>query len=104
VMEEVDGRQYSCFDKNVHDKCKPSIQTAFRMLHDKGFVHGDARMSNIMIDKSEHVKIIDFDWSGRIGDACYPFFLNHVNITWPDGATDGEHIQVAHDEYWIKQL
>ncbi|GBC03076.1 hypothetical protein RclHR1_04980021 [Rhizophagus clarus] len=31
------------------------------------------------------IKFIDFEWSGVVGTARYPNFMNHINIKWPDG-------------------
>ena len=34
-------------------------------LHSKGFVHGDLRHQNILVEPSQKVKGIDFDWACR---------------------------------------
>jgi tRNA A-37 threonylcarbamoyl transferase component Bud32 len=37
-------------------------------LHQAGYVHGDVHDTNIMVkDRSQGFKLVDFDWSGRIG-------------------------------------
>ncbi|TDL21488.1 hypothetical protein BD410DRAFT_293171 [Rickenella mellea] len=61
-------------EENARRKVKSIVQT----LHEAGFVHGDVRDINILIDpkslESDDVKVhlIDFDWAGRIGEAKYP--------------------------------
>jgi len=43
------------------------------------------------------VCVIDFDWSGREGDVTYPGFMNHIDVNWPEGASDNKFIYKAHD-------
>lgn len=55
-------------------------------------VHGDMRPPNILvklppgrhpiIDKSTPIRFIDFDWSGELGTARYPPFLNYQVCLW----------------------
>jgi tRNA A-37 threonylcarbamoyl transferase component Bud32 len=40
-------------------------------FHDEGLVHGDLREPNILCD-GEKMMLIDFDWGGEVGKACYP--------------------------------
>ncbi|KAI6101103.1 hypothetical protein EDD16DRAFT_1495634, partial [Pisolithus croceorrhizus] len=40
-------------------------------FHAEGLVHGDLRASNIICD-GNRVMLIDFDWSGKEGEASYP--------------------------------
>jgi serine/threonine protein kinase len=40
-------------------------------FHSNGFVHGDLREPNILCS-GKTVMLIDFDWGGKVGDACYP--------------------------------
>jgi serine/threonine protein kinase len=39
-------------------------------LHQANYVHGDVRNTNIMVkmDGNQGFKLLDFDWSGRIGE------------------------------------
>jgi thiamine kinase-like enzyme len=43
-------------------------------LHQAGYVHGDVHNRNIMVKKDggQGFKLVDFDWSGRIGEVQYP--------------------------------
>ena len=58
---------------------------------------------NILVDE-ERVCLIDFDWSGASGMMRYPAFMNHTQIQWAPGASDGEILLPDHDEYMIKLL
>ncbi|CAG8762940.1 11111_t:CDS:1, partial [Cetraspora pellucida] len=73
---------------------KEKIEKAVEYLHNLGHVHGDLREGNILVGRLEDndfdVKLIDFEWSGKAGFACYSYFMNHKNIQWPDGAEDGK--------------
>ena len=40
-------------------------------FHNEGFVHGDLREPNILCE-GDQVMLIDFDWGGKVGEACYP--------------------------------
>eukprot|EP00981_Chlorochromonas_danica_P015552 scaffold13179_cov288-Ochromonas_danica.AAC.1 len=72
-------------------------------LHEQGLVHGDLRANNIRV-AGDRVCLLDFDWSGRAGEQRYPNFMNHTEIVWPDGASDGELLQPAHDDEWLMKL
>jgi hypothetical protein len=59
---------------------------------------------NIMVktDSNLGFKLVDFDWSGRIGMVQYPMNMNQSDSLWrPEGAQDGEFIAAKHD---IKML
>jgi hypothetical protein len=40
--------------------------------------------------------MIDFDWSGREGDVTNPGFMNHIDVNWPEGASDNEIVNKVH--------
>ena len=50
------------------------------------------------------VYLIDFEWTGKVGEANYPLFMNCSDIKWPPGASDNQPITVEHDVYWMNQL
>ncbi|KAH9979886.1 hypothetical protein BGW80DRAFT_1441969 [Lactifluus volemus] len=54
------------------DKWTEELKTLVQSFHDNGFVHGDLRNPNIICDDKGSVFLIDFDWSGKEGDAFYP--------------------------------
>jgi serine/threonine protein kinase len=73
-------------------------------LHQEGYVHGDVRDTNIMVrtDGSQGFKLVDFDWSGRIGKVRYPMNVYQGERLWrPREAMDGQLIKADHD---IKML
>ena len=53
------------------DKWTEKLQDLVQSFHDAGFVHGDLREPNILCD-GEKLKLIDFDFGGVAGEACYP--------------------------------
>jgi hypothetical protein len=82
---------------------KAKVSEAVQKLHDAGFVHGDIRPPNVLVDcrvptSKDGIKIhfIDFDWAGRQGEAVYPMRVNTVTVWRPEGASDGKPILVEH--------
>jgi hypothetical protein len=60
-------------------------------------VHGDVRDANVMVKKDRSGwKLVDFDWSGKIGQVRYPMNVNH-ELRRPEGANDGNLILADHD-------
>jgi hypothetical protein len=53
------------------DKWTDDLQKLMQSFHDEGLVHGDLREPNILCD-GEKMMLIDFDWGGQVGKACYP--------------------------------
>src|SRR5690554_2262406 len=56
---------------------------ALTILHSAGFVHGDLRDANVMVNESGRVCIIHFDWSGKEGTARYPSTMNKLLLRVP---------------------
>jgi serine/threonine protein kinase len=80
------------------------LRKAIQLLHAQGFVFGDLREPNVLIAGAE-LKLVDFDWCGKIGEACYPTNINmSEGIPWPDGVRAEGKIQIAHDVTWFRQL
>ena len=87
------------------DQLKEHCTKAVRILHTGGYCHGDLRGNNILVkckETPQPIAIIDFDWSGKNGVARYPLFMNCIDVTWPEGASDGELLQPDHDKYWME--
>ena len=83
------------------------IRDAVRILHDRGFVHGDLRDCNMMCMKeggARRVLLLDFDWAGRTGEARYPVGLNQVSVRRPAGVCGGGIIQTEDDNAMVKLL
>ncbi|CAG8490655.1 803_t:CDS:2 [Paraglomus occultum] len=101
VMEQLMG--YGSLSSLAQDK-KLSIQKktmeSVKKMHNQGFVHGDMRLSNIMTGPNDSVKIIDFDWSGKVGEAVYPPLLN-PDIDWHPDVKAGAKILPDHDLYML---
>ncbi|KIJ63840.1 hypothetical protein HYDPIDRAFT_67875, partial [Hydnomerulius pinastri MD-312] len=55
-----------------------TIRATLTRLHQKGYVHGDVRDTNIMVSRSNKAKfmLVDFDWAGKIGEVRYPMNVN----------------------------
>ena len=51
------------------------VTDAAQRMHHAGFVHGDLRDTNILVD-NDGVKIVDWNWSGRPGEIKYPISIN----------------------------
>ncbi len=45
-----------------------NVLRGLAVLHDKGFVHGDIKPTNIMVDAQGTVKLVDFGRAARIGE------------------------------------
>lgn len=56
-----------------------------------------------MVRDDNRIAVLDFDWAGKVNEACYPYFLNNLDIAWPDGASDGLLITKEHDKYWMEE-
>ena len=96
--------------KDQQEKIRQKVEKTLQVLHDAGFVHGDVRSTNILIDleslDSDDVEIhfVDFDWAGRIGEAKYPNDINRITVKRPEGAEGGKLITVEHDKTMVSYL
>ncbi len=99
IMEFADGCRW---DESVSKPAK-ALQDAVQVLHKAGFVHGDLRSNNILVVQGG-VHNVDFEWAGIADQAKYPFFMNHTDLKWPDGASDGLPITKGHDLSWLQSL
>ena len=72
------------------------LETIIKLLHAHNFVYGDLRGPNVMITPEKNIKLIDFDWAGKLGDVKHPNFLS-PKIRWPTGAVAGQPITAQHD-------
>jgi hypothetical protein len=101
IMHKVAGEMFHIWKpshpKQSISKVRAKVKASLKELHAAGFVHGDIRPNNIMVQPDNSVRIIDFEWAGKIGEATYPLFMNHVDVDWPAGATDGGKIMAEHD-------
>lgn len=81
-----------------------------RLLHENGFVHGDIRDSNILIDTNsldaDNVKLhfIDFDWAGRVERVKYPMGVNTTSVKRPATVKYDALITKEHDIAMVENL
>jgi RIO1 family len=101
VMEYIQGNSFNSKAKSAEISQK--LSNVVQHLHSHSLVHGDLRSNNIIV-VGDRVCLIDFDWSGKEGVDCYPGFMNHVDIEWPEGAEDNRPLRKAHDNFWVAKL
>ncbi len=74
----------------------PALVRLLKTMKEKKVVHGDLRPNNIMCRTRPHtgtegkeleIKVVNFDWAGKLGSAKYPAIRNPA-IEWP-GARRG---------------
>ena len=84
---------------NTRMVIRGAVLAAIQKLHDGGYVHGDIRDVNILVNTESciQIHIIDFDWAGRIGEATYPLEVNTVTLKRPMDVTGGGQILQRHD-------
>ncbi|CAG7853843.1 SubName: Full=Uncharacterized protein {ECO:0000313/EMBL:CCA70121.1} [Serendipita indica DSM 11827] len=113
VMEYLSEDEYSTRSSVKVDviKFKEAIKDAVDVLHVNGFVHGDIRTCNIMVCRwwdddigMKNVKVIDFDWAGRVGEAKYPANVNYTEIMRPEDARDGLLIKKEYDLEMLERV
>ncbi|KAG8881497.1 hypothetical protein FRB99_004723 [Tulasnella sp. 403] len=79
-------------------------------LHARGYVHGDIRRSNVLVKSSKEqsvsVRLIDFDWAGKVGEAKYPLLVNPDlgGIRRPAGVEGGGYVTMEHDLAMVELL
>ena len=67
-------------------------------LEGKGYVHGDLRCTNILVNMDTlQVKVVDFDWAGEAGGTYYPIDRNDEIECWPQGSVKGYPIALGDD-------
>ncbi|CAG8545498.1 10533_t:CDS:2 [Ambispora leptoticha] len=97
----------SNLDDQERSSLGKKIKGVVEHLHNLGYVHGDLREGNIMVHRlggnEFDVKLIDFEWSGKVGSACYSPFMNRKTIKWPDGAEDWKLVTKNHDLFMLEQ-
>lgn len=101
IVMEMITKDYCCLYKSsAPSSHREEIAAKLVSLHQDSYVHGDIRDTNIMVkeDGSLGIKLVDFDWSGKIGEVRYPMNVYRGARLWrPDGAKDGQLIKAEHD-------
>jgi len=99
---------------------REQVRVILTSLHSKGYVFGDFRKQNILVDAHGKVKFIDFDWCGRynmnigdgklphdvqnqIGDgpyAHYPWAMSRIDGMWVSGIGMGPLAPIRPEHDW----
>lgn len=115
VMDSVNGQDASTkfgSTAKLPVDVRSDLTRALRLLHDANLVFGDLRRPNIMIptedgqlegEKPPRAMLVDFDWSGKAGEATYPTSINGT-LRWADGVRGAGNIEIAHDEEMLRRL
>lgn len=94
-------------DASALETALQKAMSAFHQCLDGKAVHGDLRPPNIFVrvlaDREVEVCFIDFDWSGREGEAVYPLFLNESTIPWHVADPVGKPVLQQHDDHMMKE-
>ncbi|KAJ2922140.1 hypothetical protein H1R20_g14966, partial [Candolleomyces eurysporus] len=98
------------FLKDYFHRQAPDVYSALKniaaILQQQGYVHGDLRSNNVMIDNdlleqgAVSLKIVDFDWSGEGGKVTYPVTRNS-EVKWP--GIPGGPIRLGDDLLLLEQ-
>ena len=99
VMENIsdDYRQAETSADLVN--CRDDIARHLGEFHQHHYVHGDIRITNVMVRKDGKAgfMLVDFDWAGTIGEVRYPSNINITEVMRPKGVVDGELMTAEHD-------
>jgi tRNA A-37 threonylcarbamoyl transferase component Bud32 len=99
--------------KEQQEKVQLKVTMVLKKFHDQGFVHGDVRKNNILVDRDSlssrdaddvRIHFVDFDWAGKVGEAKYPFNINTKTVKRPDGVEGGVLITREHDEIMARYM
>ena len=105
VMDYVPGRVMS--DVLYRDECpaemEEQLNRALNILHDEDYVFGDLRAPNVIFTPEGKVKLIDFCWAGRHGEARYPRLMSK-SAGFPKDAKPLGVIEKAHDQEMLQNL
>jgi len=127
LMERIEGCcTWKDLDFHAERKTKErktKIRTAVKLMAHNGFVHGDLRPPNVLVNKmnatdggngnninnvpkvSDDVWIVDFDFAGKEGEARFPLFLNHAKrMGWADDVSDNVLITKTIDDEMCSKL
>lgn len=50
------------------------------------------------------IKLVDFDWAGKVNEVCYPYNVNIIDVEWPDTVQGLAFIQRCHDEEMLERI
>ncbi len=73
---------------------------ALSILHAAGYVWGDVRPANVIVDRDDKLWLIDIDWSGLENRVFWPPSRNST-IAWPLGSETSTPITKAEDQFML---
>jgi len=104
IMEYLEEyKTLYALDSRIFPQTENAVRNAVKLIHDSNYVHGDLRDGNIMVkyeDGEADIKIVDFDWAGKEGEAKYPESLNPT-IDWHPDAGWHKLIKKEHDKHLV---
>ena len=105
VMQKVeDGKVMNmCTMEDIHEEMKQTLKETVVDMHLKGYVHGDLRPQNVLIMPDNSIRILDFDWAGKVGEVKYPDDIN-MDCRWHNDVHPGGPIKEEHDLHIMKQI
>ena len=77
------------------------LQATVNALHERNYVHGDLRATNVLVSNDGDVRIVDFNWAGKSDHVYYPKSLN-PEIDWP--GVPENRIRENHDHYFVAEM
>lgn len=107
VMERLEGQPMAyMMGEQVEPSVFADVEAAVSQLSSKGFVHGNLRAANIMIDPSKkHAKLIDFDWASKHEEGRYPQSINmELAGEWHPGVAADIIMLTEHDKYALEEV
>jgi hypothetical protein len=119
VMDYFPGKTLSSVfgSMEVCDETYKGVKKALDVLHEAGFVYGDLRRPNVLVQGDNthvfgeglqsgtklKVVLIDFDWADKVGIARYPAFLN-PRVMYPKDVGPWRQIRKEHDDLMLENL
>ena len=108
-MDYIDGdtlasaKKGNSLDERKKQFVLSKVRHAIEVLHNQNLVFGDLRSPNVMITKTNEVKLIDFNWAGVGGQAKYPSMISS-DIKWAAGVEALGVIKMEHDREMLDRL
>ena len=98
-------------NKINHQSLYNSLVHILSKLKELNIVHGDFRSNNILAKRSENndsvledFKLVDFEFSGIVGQP-YPFLaMRNPTIAWPEGFNSYQPRMFDHDEHMLNKI
>ncbi|KAF7310361.1 hypothetical protein HMN09_00577900 [Mycena chlorophos] len=77
-----------------------------KIFEERGIIHGDLRLPNIVFTLDGAVKIIDWNWAGLTSSRYRPRYPHSLNLgaRWARGVVPGVEIEAVHDSRQINDL